>query len=629
MPLRSFDARFRWTVIAPFVVVVVLLAALAAASIDALAGARAYVGGESRWSKAQKAAVYHLLHYAESRRDADFQKYLDALAVPRGDRVAREELERDEPDLVRARQALVQGGNHPDDVDSMIRLFQRFREVEFMDRAVRIWAQADEAIDALDMLANRIRTEVQRGDAGAQELQRLVLQVGQLDERLTQLELDFSATLGQASRLAQTLILWVLVVTSGALALVGIGLTTQLLSREATTARALRESNERWTLATEAAGIGVFDWDLGRDRVSVDARAAALYGLPREDAVLDGRRLSRELVHEDDAGPLRRALHGTLDDPQPLHIRYRVHLPDGRVRHLQLDARTRVRGDVTRLIGILSDVSDDVQAEQLRLEREGALRVSRAKTTFLSRASHELRTPLNAVLGFAQLLQSDPDEPLTPKQRQRVQQVLDSGQQLLELIDDILDLTGLEAETLRLHTREVPLAEVLAGTLARTRSLADERGVDLVPLYGHEPLPWVKADAQRLQQSLQHLLSNAVKYNRPGGRVDLCVDSDGEMATVSVRDTGRGIAAAQLDRLFQPFDRLGAEGGKVRGSGLGLVIARQLLRRMGGDLVVSSEEGLGTCAELSIPLARPDARPSNGDSFIAQLPTALPARDVH
>jgi signal transduction histidine kinase len=256
------------------------------------------------------------------------------------------------------------------------------------------------------------------------------------------------------------------------------------------------------------------------------------------------------------------------------------------------------------------------------------MRASRAKSAFLSRASHELRTPLNAVLGFAQLMESDEVEPLTTGQRKRVNQVLESGQQLLELINDILDLTGLEGETLDLHPSEFALAGLIEASLDRVRAMARSASVDLAWSAEGEP-PTVHADARRLEQSLVHLLSNAVKYNHPGGRVDVRVRCTSELAMVSVRDTGCGMSHAQLDRLFQPFDRLGAEGTKVRGSGLGLVIARQLLRRMGGDLLVTSEEGRGTCAELSIPLASVAPAPQGprrmSDSFVARVPTFEPA----
>jgi signal transduction histidine kinase len=606
MQFRSFDNRARWLVIAPFLVAVAMLAGLAAASIDILAAARAYVGGESLWSKSEKDAVFHLTRYAQLRQEADYQRFVEAMAVPLGGREARLELDRPDPDLRVVRHGLLQGHNHPDDIDSMVRLYRRFRDVAFMRDSAAIWADADAHIDELRALAELIRARFAEGDTDSAELQGLIAQIEPLNLRLTRLGERFATTLSDAARVAENLVLWGSLATGAALAAVGIGLSWYLMRREAQIARALRESTERWTLATEAAGIGVFDWDLGHDHVSVDARTAVLYGLPGRQATFDGRVLSHDRVHADDAPRLRQALQGATENRVPVRVRYRVQAAPGDWRHLQLNARTRVRGDVTRLIGIVSDVSDDVQAQQLRLDKESAERANREKSDFLSRVSHELRTPLNAVLGFAQLMHTDPFEPLTSSQNQRIQQVLDNGKHLLELINDLLDLTGMERDTLCLNPADVSLAPVVAASLAQVQKMARAAKVSTACRMdpGAEVLS-VHVDAPRLEQALVHLLTNAVKYNRPGGQVELRVRRDAGSAVLAVRDTGAGMSAEQLERLFQPFDRLGAENTKVAGSGIGLAITQQLAQRMGGSLAVSSEPGNGTCAELRVPLRSP------------------------
>ncbi len=606
MSIRSIEAYPRWVVISPYLVVVAFLLSLTAFSIDMLSATRAYVGGEGLWSKGQKDAVRHLVRYTHSGSEVDFQNYLDALAVPLGDRQARLELERPTPDLRLVREGLLRGGNHADDIDSMVRLYQRFRNVDFMAQAIDTWAEADSQLVELRTLAQQIRSRMRTGDTGSPELRAQLDAIEPLNDKLTGLSQRFSATLGTAARLAQGLMLWGTVLIGVMLGLLGFSLTSYLLRREARTARALRESNERWTLATEAAGIGVFDWDLGRDKVSIDARAAALIGLPDNDGELDGSELSSERVHADDAARLLRALRNAIDSPAPLHMRFRVGRANDNQRHLQIDARTRARGEVTRLIGIISDVSDDVQAEQLKLDRDGAERANRAKSELLSRVSHELRTPLNAVLGFAQLLQTDPVEPLTTTQHQRIQHVLDSGQHLLELVNDVLDLSRLERDTLHLDITELPLAPLLQASVEQVAPLARGAQVamacELAP--GTEALH-VRADAQRLRQAVAHLLTNAIKYNRPGGQVALGLRCEDSQAVLEVRDTGIGMNPEQLARLFQPFDRLGAERSKVTGSGLGLVITQQLVQRMGGTLTLQSEPGQGTCAALRVPLADP------------------------
>ncbi len=627
MQFRSFDARVRWVVVAPFLVAAALLAGLAAGSIDVLSGARAFVGAEGQWSKAQKNAMYDLTRYTTWRKAPDYQRFVDELQVLQGSRLARLEMDRPDPDLRVARQALIQGRNHPDDIDSMIRLYRRFSTHEPMSHSVPLWVEADEHVQELTQVGEDIHARVAAGEDNSPELQSLIDRAELLNARLTDLNARFADISSDAARTAERLMLWGMFITGTLITCVGLGLSWYLMRREARTARALRESNERWTLATEAAGIGVFDWDVSRDRVAIDARTALLCGLPPEAAVLNGTTLSKQHVHAEDEPRLRRALRSAVQNPAPLRIRCRVGTERTRFRHVQLNARTRTRGQVTRLIGIMSDVSDDVLAQQLRLDKESAERANRAKSSFLSRMSHELRTPLNAVLGFGQLLQTDPHEPLTPAQNQRMQHVLDAGQHLLELINDLLDITGLENDSVQLQRVALRLDEVIDTSLAHVQplALAPQIAIHCVRDAGAEGLV-VQGDAMRLRQGLEHLLANAVKYNRPGGRVDVAVQRRDGLAVLAVTDTGPGLTAEQLERLFQPFDRLGAENTRISGTGLGLVITQQLVQRMGGSLTVTSEPGRGTRVELQLPLWVEGASPVVGPADANRhLPPPSPA----
>jgi signal transduction histidine kinase len=506
----------------------------------------------------------------------------------------------------------MQGNNHPDDVDSMVRLYRRFRTWPLMLESVSIWAESDGHVDELAVVAGDLHERLLAGDTGSPELRSLGDRAELLRDRLVALNQRFSVLANEAARSAERFVRWGMFFSGLLITLVGVGVSWYLMRREAQTARALRESNERWTLATAAAGIGVFDWDLNRDQLTIDARAAALCGLPAQDTTLDGSALANRHVHAEDAPGLRRALRGAIEHPSPINIRCRVGPEPQRMRHLQLNARTRARDTGTRLIGIVSDVSDDVQAQQLRLEKESAERANRAKSSFLSRVSHELRTPLNAVLGFGQLMHTDPAEPLTAGQTRRLEHVLDAAHHLLELINDLLDITGLENDGVQLQQVAVRLDDVVSLGLAHVRPLAQAAQVEVTLRHtaGGDDLT-VQGDAMRLRQCLEHVLANAVKFNRADGHVELTIGRDeasGDAAdgparaVIAVQDTGPGLSAQQLDRLFQPFDRLGAENSPVPGSGLGLVITQQLLQRMGGSLDVSSQPGRGTRVELRLPL---------------------------
>ena len=174
MKLKHSGTRFHWLVIGPFLIAVALLSALGVGSAHILSAVRAYVGGESLWSKGQKDAVYHLAAYTESQRAADYQRFVDAVSIPLGDRQARTELERPDPDLSVARRGFAQGGNHPDDVDAMIWLFRNFRSVPFMADAIAIWTEADLDIAQLNELAAQLHRLVLDGETGSRQARALL-----------------------------------------------------------------------------------------------------------------------------------------------------------------------------------------------------------------------------------------------------------------------------------------------------------------------------------------------------------------------------------------------------------------------------------------------------------------------
>jgi len=225
---------------------------------------------------------------------------------------------------------------------------------------------------------------------------------------------------------------------------------------------------------------------------------------------------------------------------------------------------------------------------------------NRSKSEFLARMSHELRTPLNAIIGFSHLLDADPT--LTDaKAHQRLGIIHTAGQQLLGLIDEVLDISRIESGRLHLDLTAVTLGPVVEQVCQSLEPARLARGLTLTLPSG--PTPAVQADAARLRQVLGNLVSNAIKYTSDAGWVAVDVSAHASRAQVRVRDNGPGLSAAQRQQLFQPFNRLGAERSSVQGTGLGLVITRQLVESMGGTLSVDSEPGQGCCFTVELPLA--------------------------
>ena len=274
-------------------------------------------------------------------------------------------------------------------------------------------------------------------------------------------------------------------------------------------------------------------------------------------------------------------------------MRCRIGLADGGWRHVELHAHARepVDGRATRVVGIVRDRNADAQTEQLRLDKEAAEHSARAKSAFLSRVSHELRTPLHAILGFAQLMQMDQRDPLSPGHATRVRQIRASGEQLLALVTDVLDLT--RADDTDGSVDEIALAPVVTQSVEHVEPLRALHGVTVRGVESVDGLR-VRAHASRLRQVLVNLLSECDRLQQERRPGDARCDADDHEVRLAVHDTGPGLNSEQMARLFQPFDRIGAEYSSVKGSGLGLVLARQLLERMGGAIEVDSSPGVGS-----------------------------------
>jgi PAS domain S-box-containing protein len=273
------------------------------------------------------------------------------------------------------------------------------------------------------------------------------------------------------------------------------------------------------------------------------------------------------------------------------------------------------------LIGTGTDISELKQYQAaLIAAKEAAESASQAKSTFLSSMSHELRTPMNAIIGFAQLAETD--DTLSLDQRDNIEEILKAGQHLLELINQVLDLAKIESGGLNLRIEAVPCTTLFKECLSLMQAIADQRGIHLSGQT--KAYLAVRADRMRLKQALINLLSNAVKYNHAQGEVRLEAKpvSDSRLR-LSVADTGPGIPAAQLAKLFQPFQRLGAEHSPVEGTGIGLSISKHLIEAMGGSIGVESTSGVGSAFWIELPFERCTPEAQNEASVFRGAQQAL------
>jgi signal transduction histidine kinase/HAMP domain-containing protein len=404
---------------------------------------------------------------------------------------------------------------------------------------------------------------------------------------------------------------------------------------------ALQASERRQHQLVDALAEGVVFQD-AQDRVlECNAAACSILGLTRGQLLgTDSMDPRWHAIHRDGTAfdfaehPVLRVLEhhalgqGFAEHPSVLALRtgqpvrnvlMGVNRPQGGLVWVSINSQPLRDAGVEATVTSFSDVTGRVQAElalqranqdlehrvaertaELAGARDAAERANLAKTEFLSRMSHELRTPLNAILGFAQVLRMRL-KPAPAGVDEQLGYIEAGGWHLLELINDVLDLSRIEAGSMVVSLESIEVAPLLAECARMVEAAAQRARVEL-ELVPAAPAWRVRGDRTRLRQVLTNLLSNACKYNRPGGRVRLEASLDGDHLTVSVADTGVGLSPQQLARMYEPFNRLGAETGSVEGTGIGLVISRRLVDLMGGRMEVRSCEGQGTTFTVHLPL---------------------------
>ena len=388
------------------------------------------------------------------------------------------------------------------------------------------------------------------------------------------------------------------------------------LTAQMTVEEELRASEERMRLATQAAGIGTWDYDVLRDQLVWDERCRRAFGLapttPANDEVF------HRIVHPSDRSMVDRAVEKAMDPAGDgsYDVEYRTLGDDGVLRWVH--ATGRVIFDVlsgekrpVRFIGTVADVSDRMsllQAERLARSaaeeaRQRAEEANRAKTDFLAKMSHELRTPLNAIGGHAELIELGVHGPVTPEQLSALERIRRNERHLLALINDLLDFSKLEAGVVRLEPRDVNVNELIASLEPLIGQLFSAKGVNYTVGECDSTIV-ARGDHERIVQIGLNLLTNALKATAPGGEVEVSCNSADDHVAIHVRDTGVGIPPERLEAVFSPFTQLGrALNSPDTGVGLGLAISRELARAMGGDVTVESEPGVGSTFTLTLPRA--------------------------
>ncbi len=597
-----------------------VLSLLAIASISVVSAARAYVAGESTWSRSQKAAVLSLVRYARTEDPSAWQQYQQAIAVPLGDRRAREAMEAVDLDAAAARLGLLAGGNHADDVDDMIRLFRWFRALPQLDQAIAIWAQADQLVAELVPLADRLHLAVQRGDRSDQD--RLLAELMALDSRFTPLEEAFSGTLGDASRWTRNALVFLLLAVTALLSTAGAFWLRRGSAVAQQSTRALEDTEALRRRQLLGSSDGFWEWDLVGRRWTCSPRFEALLGYPATSLAgpLDS---FLNLFHPADRQDLAQVLAQPAEAGQALDLELRMRHAAGEWRWLRVRARFEQGPGPTQWVsGAITDVTDRRQAQQALQQAHDLLEqrvrdrtealttanqrlheLDRLKSEFLAMVSHELRTPLNGILGGAGLLLHQASPELVPDQRRLLNVIDASGRRLLDTVTLLLTVAELEAGRLSIHNAGLDLTLLLGEVISELQPKAHAKGVQLLCVAPARLMCLGDRDSTLLV--LQQVLGNAIKFSSAGAApVRLVAGSDAGQVWLACSDQGIGMEAHQVTRLFQPFQQAdGSLGRPYEGVGLGLYLTKRLLGLMQGHIEVSSTLGLGTTVRLTWPIA--------------------------
>ncbi len=414
-----------------------------------------------------------------------------------------------------------------------------------------------------------------------------------------------------------------------------------LLIRDVTDSRQvaaeLQASEERWQLVLRGNNDGIWDWDLTTNETFYSPRWKAMLGFT-DDELPNHHSTWDQLIHPEDRDWVTAAVQAHLAGETPYYAaEYRMRCKDGSYCWI-LDrgqALWDTDGKASRLVGSHTDITDRKQVEvALQQAKEAAEKANKAKSEFLANMSHELRTPLNAILGFTQILNRDPT--ITPEQRSNLEIVTRSGEHLLDLINDVLEMSKIEAGILTLNESSFDLLTLLESIEAMLQLRAESKGLilafDLAP-----DLPrYIQTDQSKLRQILINLLGNAIKFTSEGSvRLTAALKSAAaaEDAQIeldfSVADTGPGIAAHEIGSLFEAFVQTETGRKSQQGTGLGLPISRKFVQLMGGDIQVQSTLGQGTTFQFTAQVQRVESASSSSNQPIRKVLGLAPEQPTY
>ncbi len=369
--------------------------------------------------------------------------------------------------------------------------------------------------------------------------------------------------------------------------------------------KALQRSEEKYRTMIENSNDMIWTLDKQRNFVYYNKRAEEVSGYDLSEWI--GKRFAPLIVPED-LFRINEIFLGTITG-KPQQYEVSIYRKDRSIRTLSVNTTPIVEsGEVVGTVSFGRDITEQKKIDKIRIEKERLAEISRAKSEFLANMSHELRTPLNAIIGFSELLKNKAAGELTEKQGHYVENVIISSKHLLSLINDILDLSKIEAGKIELIIENISVPAIIDVSTTLINEKATKHNITLKKEL--DPgLDFMEADPQRFKQVIFNLLSNAVKFSKDGGIVTITAKKEGDMAKFQVRDTGIGIKEKNLSKLFNAFEQLESGISKAyEGTGLGLSITKKLVELHGGTITAESKYGEGSTFTFLLPIKKNHAK---------------------
>ena len=608
VPYRSERPRAElWRRVVALLLFPVIIASLLVVVYEGLtlsSAVRAYVGGESLWSKGQKVAVQQLYRYALTRDEADYQRYVAALTVPMADRHARREMERPHPDVAAAAHWFVLGANHPADATNMVLLFLRFHRVSYIRRAIEIWTGGDREIDALDRIATELHGLVRAGAWDPVRRRDVLQRLAAVDGSLTALEADFSATLGEGARWMSRVIFVTAVLVGVLLIWIGMTVSNRLLEHARAAAELARRHEEEFRALVEHAPDVIARFDRQLRHTYVNPTATAVTGIPAADFV---GKTHAELGFSTELAALwRDALQRVFETGEEGQLEFEFPGPTlgtnaARSFHVRLTPERAMDGRVASVLAIGRDTSELKASERALRESETQLRQAQ-KMEAIGRLAGGVAHDFNNLLTVIQASLDAALEDLPASAEFSVNLARDARRaaERAEM---------LTRQLLAFSRRQVVQPCVLrldAAVADMQRLLTRLIGEDIRLMTAFDTtVPVVEADPGQIGQIILNLVINAREAMPSGGtltirtRVEAGGDGDAApWAVLEVADTGVGMDGATQGRVFEPFFTTKEDG---RGTGLGLSVVYGIVSQSGGRVEVESEMGKGTTFRVLLP----------------------------